>query len=147
MHRRRTVGVVALAALGLGLYGCAESSSEEAEPEPSAIIHEVKGTGLNEVILAPHAGKRLGLRMTPIGEQGGVKTISFAAVVYDSNGKPWVYVSPKARTYVRTRVAIADVVGDDVTLTSGPDTGTPVVTRGAAELYGAEAEIGAEEPE
>jgi multidrug efflux pump subunit AcrA (membrane-fusion protein) len=147
MHRRRTIGVLALAALGLGLYGCAETSSEEAEPEPSATIREVKGTGLNEVTLTEDAGPRIGLRMTPVGEQAGVKSVPYAAVVYDSEGKPWVYISPKKRTYVRTRIAIADIVGDDVTITSGPDAGTPVVTRGAAELYGAEAEIGAEEPE
>jgi hypothetical protein len=147
MHRRRTFGAVALAALALGLYGCAETSSEEAEPEPSATIHEVKGTGLNEVTLTADAGPRLGLRMAPVGEEAGAKTVPYAAVIYDSDGKAWVYVSRKPRTYVRTRIAIADVVGDEVTLTSGPDVGTPVVTRGAAELYGAEAEIGAEEPE
>jgi hypothetical protein len=147
MHRRRTIGVVALAALGLGLYGCAETASEEAEPEPSATIREVKGTGLNEVTLAPHAASRLGLRMGPIGGEAGAETVPYGAVVYDSTGKAWVYVSPKARTFVRTRIAISDVVGDTVSLAGGPDVGTAVVTRGAAELYGAEAEIGAEEPE
>jgi hypothetical protein len=147
MHRRRTIGVLALAALGLGLYGCAETSSEEAEPEPSATIHEVEGTGLNQVTLAPYAAARLGLRMAPIGGVTGAETVPYGAVLYDSDGKSWVYVSPKPRTYVRTRIVIADVVGDEVTLSAGPAVGTSVVTRGAAELYGAEAEIGAEEPE
>jgi hypothetical protein len=147
MHRRRAIGVLALAALGLGLYGCAETSSEEAEPEPSATIHEVKGTGLNRVVLAPYAAGRLGLRMSPIGGQAGAETVPYGAVVYDSEGKAWVYVSPKKNTFVRTRIAIDDVLGDTVLLSSGPVVGTSVVTRGAAELYGAEAEIGAEEPE
>jgi hypothetical protein len=147
MHRRRTVAVLALATLGFCLYGCAETTSEEAEPEPSATIREVKGTGLNEVTLSEEAGPRLGLRMTPVGEQAGVKTVPYAAVVYDSEGKAWVYVSPKPRRYVRTRITITDIVGDEVTVSNGPEVGTPVVTRGAAELYGAEAEIGAEEPE
>jgi hypothetical protein len=147
MPARKTLAVLALAALGVGAYGCAETSSEGAEPEPSAIIQEVKGTGLNRVILAPHAAGRLGLQMTPVAEQGGALTVPYGALVYDSIGKAWVYVSPKPRTFVRTRVAVADISDDTVTLSDGPVAGTPVVTRGAAELYGAESEIGAEEPE
>ena len=147
MHRRRTIGVLALAALGLGLYGCAETTTEEAEPEPSAQITEVKGTGLNQVHLTEDAVGRLGLEMTPITALADTEVVPYGAVVYDSDGKSWVYVSPKPRTYVRTRIAISDVVGDTVTLSAGPAVGTRVVTRGAAELYGAEAEIGAEEPE
>ena len=50
-------------------------------------------------------------------------------------------------TLAVTSMAQKSITGDEVTASRGPDIGTPVVTRGVAELYGAEAEIGAEEPE
>jgi hypothetical protein len=147
MQRRRTLGVLALAVLALGLCACAETSSEEAEPEPSAKISEVKGTELKYVTLAPHAAERLGLRMAPIGGQPGAETLPYSAVIYDGAGRAWVYVRSDSRTYRRKRIAISDITADTVTISSGPAVGTPIVTRGGAELFGAEDEIGAEEPE
>lgn len=147
MHRHRTVAVLAVAALSLALYGCAETSSQEAVTQLAATIQEVKGTGLNRVILTPQAVDRVGIVMRPIAGPAGAEVVPYSAVVYDSVGKAWVYVSAKPRTYQRKLIRISDITGESVTFSGGPEVGTPVVTRGAAELYGAESEIGAEEPE
>jgi hypothetical protein len=73
------------------------------------------------------------------------KVIPYAAVVYDSDGSSWTYVNSAPRTYVRARISVAAVQGDVAVLTNGPADGTAVVTQGAPELLGAEAEIAGEE--
>ncbi len=49
---------------------------------------------------------------------------------------------------MRSPITVTDIIGDAVTVVGAdPTSARAVVTRGVAELYGAEAEIGAEEPE
>ncbi len=57
MHRRRTLAVLALGAVGLGLVGCAETLLRSGEPwSQAATIKEVKGTNLKRG--DPHQGRR-----------------------------------------------------------------------------------------
>jgi hypothetical protein len=64
--------------------------------------------------------------------------LPFSAVLHDIHGGQWVYTRTSERTYSRQRVQVARVVGPDAVLASGPPAGTPVVTDGAAELFGTE---------
>ena len=68
--------------------------------------------------------------------------IPYSGVLYDKKGAPWVYSSPRERTYVRVPVTIDKVVGDSAQLSAGPDVGTVVVTQAAIKLYGAETGVG-----
>jgi hypothetical protein len=72
------------------------------------------------------------------GSEDKQKVVPYSAVYYDAKGAPWVYVTPKPLTYERQRVAVDRVVGDVAILSEGPPAGTPVVSVGAALLYGAE---------
>jgi hypothetical protein len=145
MHRGRTIAVLALAVSGLLLGACAESASEEApETHLAAKVKEIKGSNLKQVILSSVARNRLGLTMAPITGLPGAAAIPYGAVLYDGHGRPWVYVESAPLTYQRKSIKIQDVTGDQVTLSDGPAVGTRVVTRGAAELFGAEDEIGSE---
>ena len=79
----------------------------------------------------------------PIAGSGETrKIIPYAAVLYDPTGKTWVYTNPTELVYVRQPIQIETIAGDDVILGDGPPTGTPVVTVGAAELYGTEFGVG-----
>lgn len=66
------------------------------------------------------------------------KVVPYAAVYYDGKGAPWVYVNTKPLVFERRRIGIERIVGDLAVLSDGPAIGTPVVTVGAALLYGAE---------
>ena len=66
------------------------------------------------------------------------KVVPYAAVYYDGKGAPWVYVNTKPLVFERRRIAIERIVGELAVLSDGPAIGTPVVTVGAALLYGAE---------
>ncbi|HLZ38593.1 MAG TPA: hypothetical protein VKP64_12735 [Mycobacteriales bacterium] len=78
------------------------------------------------------------------GATAGSTVIPLAAVLYDPEGKTWIYTSPTPRTFVRARVTIDHASGTLAHLREGPPPGTPVVTVGAAELFGAEYGVGGE---
>ena len=50
----------------------------------------------------------------------------------------WVYVSLGGHKYSRRRIRLERISGPLALLASGPEPGTPVVTDGAAELFGTE---------
>ena len=95
-----------------------------------------------EVTDAGAAGAlRIGERVTatvPLREEAETLTVAWSAVVHDYHGGTWVYVETAPRTFVRKRVEVRYVVGDDAALEAGPPNGARVVVRGASELYGTE---------
>ena len=70
------------------------------------------------------------------------KLVPYAAVLYDAQGKTWVYTNPEPLVFVRQSIQIDTVVGDETRLLAGPPVGTAVVTVGGAELYGTEFGVG-----
>jgi hypothetical protein len=50
----------------------------------------------------------------------------------------WVFTLVDPMTYIRQKVTVARISGNDAVLQSGPPPGTVVVTIGAVELLGAE---------
>jgi len=81
---------------------------------------------------------RMRVELQVAGSDEKQKVVPYGAVYYDAKGAPWVYVSGKPLTFERQRIGIERIVGDLAVLSEGPPVGTPVVTVGAALLYGAE---------
>lgn len=82
--------------------------------------------------------KRTRIELPLSGYDGVQKVVPYGAVYYDAKGAPWIYVSTAPLTFERQRVGVSRIEGDLAVLTEGPPVGTPVVTVGAALLYGAE---------
>ena len=125
---------------GLLLSGCAQVSEEEGsiENEP-AKVEPIEGTDLVRVILTADAAERLDIQADPIREATGSGTvIPYAAVFYTADGATLTYTNPEPLTYVRAPIVVDHIKGDLVFLSDGPPSGTAVVTRGAAELFGTE---------
>lgn len=137
---QRLVGVVVVG--GLALAGCAQTSATEESGDKSAKIVEVEGSDVKRVVLTNRAVERLDIQTAPVAEEAGAQVVPYAAVVYDPSGNTWVFTSPEPLTYARSPITITRIAGDKAFLAAGPATGTPVVTVGTAELYGAENEIG-----
>jgi hypothetical protein len=139
--------VAAIAAVGLGVAGCSDSSESSSEGgDPAATIEETKapdGTELQRITLEPRAAERLGIRFATITEEAGSLVAPYAALVYDPFGSTWVYTSPKPNVFLRAPVNVREIAGERVFLVDGPEAGTKVVTRATIELYGVEEEIGA----
>ncbi len=88
------------------------------------------------------AGQRVRVEIPLSGSGAQRKVVPYASVIYDLQGGAWAYTSPAPLTFVRDRISIDYVDGDLAVLSQGPATGTPVVTTGAAELFGTEAGVG-----
>ncbi len=84
------------------------------------------------------AGERVAAEITASDSLREALVIPFSAVLHDIHGGQWVYAKTAEHTYMRRRIQVARVAGGDAVLASGPDAGTPVVSEGAAELFGTE---------
>jgi hypothetical protein len=139
--RLLAIGLVLVAA-GLPLSSCTEVETESAEGYEPAELKPVKGNDeLVRVTFTAEGAKRVGLKTAEIARSGRQKVVSYKALIYDPDGKTYVYTSPKPLSYLREPVEVARVRGDRVLLSDGPPAGTTVVTVGAAEVYGTELEV------
>lgn len=83
-------------------------------------------------------GQRVNVQL-PLRTTGGAGlSVPLASVVHDAYGGAWVYVRTDSLRFERRRIDIREVLGDRALLRRGPAAGTPVVTDGAAELFGVE---------
>jgi len=86
--------------------------------------------------LAP--GQRVWVELALSGGGTQLKIVPYAAVIYDVNGKTWVYTNPEPLVFVRQSISVNYVEGDQAFLAEGPAAGTTVVTVGGSLLYGTE---------
>lgn len=143
--RRSSAAAALLVAAGLALAGCGGSAGAETTPTAVASVHSPPDGGPGIVSLADSAARRLVLRTTAVAGTPGALVVPYGAVVYQPDGSSWVYVQLEPLTYQRAPVTITGISGEQVTLSSGPQLGTPVVTQGAPELVGVETGIDGEE--
>jgi RND family efflux transporter MFP subunit len=113
------------------------AAAPSATPSASAIdlMFEVPGASP----LSP--GERVNVRLSGKGTENAI-VVPHSALLNDIHGGTWVYVRTAPHVFERRRVEVQDVVNNLVLLTRGPDVNTPVVTNGAAELYGVEFGVG-----
>src|SRR6266536_1985106 len=128
----KTAAAIGLAvALTAVLAGCGGAAPE---PPAPAKVMQIAGSSVQRVQLTGPAAERLGVTtqavretsVTAAGTTAVHKVIPYAAVVYDTDGSTWAYVSTAV-------------------LHDGPAVGAPVVTVGAPELLGTEYNISGEE--
>lgn len=74
--------------------------------------------------------------------RGRHTAIPYASVIYSEDGRTWAYVCPQPLRFVRVEIDVARIDGDEAVLAKGPPAGARVVTTGAAQVYGAEFEVG-----
>jgi hypothetical protein len=130
-------GLTVIAALLLS--SCGEPVSEEhVVAEPPAIVEEVADTEIPRVTLTERAAERVDLQTAPVETIGDRLVVPFSAVMVDPDGTFWVYTNPESLVFLRHEITIDREEGDQTFLTAGPPPGTPVVTVGVPELYGAE---------
>jgi RND family efflux transporter MFP subunit len=86
-------------------------------------------------------GERVNVRLVQKGAEIAT-VVPHSALLHDIHGGTWVYVRTAPHAYARQRVEVQDVVGNAVLLSRGPAVNTPVVSTGAAELYGVEFGVG-----
>jgi hypothetical protein len=126
--------------------GACETAAVKATETKPAQVEAIAGTELHKVTLTARAAERLDIKTVSVQEivvRGGRhKVVPYGAVLYDARGETWVYTSPAPLQFVRHRIRVDYIDRDRAVLSEGPAVGMAVVTVGAAELFGAEFEIG-----
>ncbi|MDA2927738.1 efflux RND transporter periplasmic adaptor subunit [Acidobacteria bacterium AH-259-G07] len=82
-------------------------------------------------------GERVSVAISMLGEEECLQ-VPWSSILYDIHGGTWVYEQIEPLVYSRKRVSVERVTGSFACLASGPPPGTPVVSAGAAELFGTE---------
>jgi hypothetical protein len=145
-HTNSWTAVVAMMACSITVGGCKPKGVKASESHKPAHVEAIEGSPLHRVTLTSRASERLDIKLTQVEDMvmGGVtrKVVPYGAVLYDVNGDTWVYTSPEPLVFVRHHIVVDYISGDRAVLSGGPPAGTKVVTVGAAELFGAEFEIG-----
>jgi hypothetical protein len=115
-----------------------------AQPTGMAPVEDMKRSMLTLYYVVPgkehglEMNKRMRVELQLSGGEEKQKVVPYRAVYYDAKGAPWVYVNGTPLTFQRQRIGVERIVGDLAVLSEGPAVGTPIVTVGAAMLYGAE---------
>lgn len=137
---RKALMIFVFAALLLSACGGGQISVTGEKIEPSR-VEPIEGSEFSRLILTEKAVERLGIETAPIQiEQLSSEhlAVPYSAVMYGLEGETWVYTNPEPLVYIREEITVDFIDGDLVALVDGPEVGTPVVTVGAALLYGAE---------
>jgi multidrug efflux pump subunit AcrA (membrane-fusion protein) len=131
-----------LATAALPVAGCTEVETETATGYEPSTLEPVKGNDdLQRVTFTAEGARRVDLQTAAVRRSGKRKVVPYAALIYDPEGKTYVYTSPKPLEYLREEVKVDRIEGDRVLVSRGPPAGTEVVTVGAAEVYGTELEV------
>ena len=133
--------IFVLLVAGLQISACGPLATKAQKVQPFR-LEPVAGTEFKRVILTEKAAQRLDIQTVAVQAQDAngsqQKVVPYAAVLYGLAGQTWTYVNPEPLVFVRQVIVIESIQGDLAVLSEGPDVGIPVVTVGAAELYGAE---------
>ena len=143
----RVIGA-AVVAFSLMLSACQAPAPAPHDGEEPSHIEHIDGTDLTRVTITEKAAERIDLQTTEVFEQvmprssAPATCVPYSSLIYDSEGRTWVYISDAPRSFVREAVVIDYIEGDVAVLSSGPSVGAVVAAVGVAELYGTEFEVG-----
>lgn len=141
LRRRPMAAAAVCAALLCALPACAQPAAQaESASEAPAKVEKNATTGIARITLSERAIERLELVTDTVkpAPGGAGLILPYAALLYDPQGKTWVYTNTEPRVFERQAVTVTKVEAGTVTASAGPAVGTPVVTVAAPELFGAE---------
>lgn len=138
---RPSRATVALLVVGLSLSACRGGQEPAAQEYAPAEIGTANAAGVKPVTFTEDGAVRVGLRTAEVLAAGALTEIPYEALLYDRVGKTWVYTVPQPLRFVREPVVVDRIEGNRVLLAGGPPAGTPVVTTGMTEVWGAELDI------
>lgn len=104
-----------------------------------ATVERLQDGRLPKIVLTDHAVKRLGIISQKL--RSGFE-VPRSSLLYDTQGRAWVYVDLGHSTYQRAEIEVLKVRDEVLEIKSKFEPSIQVVTIGAAELFGTESGIG-----
>ena len=130
----------------LPLAACSQHDSHAAHAEHPAQVDKIEGSELSRVTFTEKAAERIGVETASVREQeldGSMRrVVPYSSLIYDPQGRTWIYTISQPRTFVRQQVEVDRIDGGWVFLADGPAAGTEIASVGVAEIYGAETGVG-----
>lgn len=120
---------------------CTGEHAKEKKIAPAKVDAGEAGA-LPTVVLTPEAENRIGVSVLKAETSGVSAKIATSAIIYDLNGKTWVYVRKNNQSYIRVHVELKQISEKTAWVQSDALANADVVVRGAAELYGTEHGVG-----
>ena len=133
MKRTKLFLLILMMVVALQLAACGPKPTTTEKINPST-LEEIEGSELQRVILTEKAAQRIKLQTVPASGQ----VVPYSAVIYDTEGKTWIYTNPAPLTFVRAPIVIDRIEGDQAFLSQPLESDAPIVTVGVSEIYGAE---------
>jgi hypothetical protein len=125
------------------LAACAQAAATSSNPyKPSSLSAVTGDSDRHLVTLTAVAAQRIGLQTAAVGQDGTSKTVPSAATLFGASGRSFVYTATSPLTFLRVEIEVLADDGKVTRFSGGPAPGTPVVTTGVTEVYGAEFEVG-----
>lgn len=97
---------------------------------------------ISKLTLTEAAEKRLGIGTVSIIPVNGVAAVPDSSLVYDSEGRLWLFSKDGDHSYHREEVTLISIDRETARVRIGRTDLLQVVTAGSAELFGAEAGVG-----
>ena len=143
-QRRLPLAAAVCAALLFTLPACAQpAATPAAAGEAPAKVEKNATTGIAKLTVTEHGLDRIELKTEPVAAGTGTDVLlPYASLLYDADGKTWVYTNPAPRVYERQAVTVSQGRGRCGHGRAGPAVGNPVVTVGADEFFGTEFNTG-----
>ena len=139
---RRIYTFLVAAVLAFTGFNVMAAKEKAVDPNAPAVVKPTEEKGISRITLTDQAAKRLGIQVAVAKEAPQGVEVPYSALLYEASGGEWVYINPEGNVYKRASVKVQRIDGNRMYLSKGPAKGTKVVTVGAAELFGAEFEIG-----
>ena len=142
MNSLPNLALMLLVPLVFTLQGCSKAGSSGHAPAVKHSSMVAEGDGIHRITLSEEAARRLRFEFAHAKKEGDHMSLPYTTLLYDPNGKEWVYVSLSPTTFKRAALKVTAIDGDTVHYSEGPADGTKIVTWGAVELSGIEYGIG-----
>jgi len=106
--------LVFLTTLALVVGACAQSSEPETtSDEGPAHIEDIAGSEVKRVTLTDEAADRIGVQTVPVAAaDGGRVKVPSATVLFDQQGRTWVFTEPEHDVFVREPVTVIGTNGE-----------------------------------
>lgn len=128
---------------GVLLTGCLGKHSGHEKIQPAQVSGPSTPGSMPSLTLTADARRRLDIESRYFQRSlGGRQVLPVSALLYDTQGVAWVFVEPSPSVFQREQIQVLRTNDNRIVVESRIADSVPIVTRGAAELLGAESGVG-----
>lgn len=135
--------IIFMTLLALLTFGCTKSKSAYQKIQPAKVEKSSDSSTPPVVTLTVEAKARLGIEVVKYATApGGNVTLPLSSLLYDNQGKTWVFIESKENEFQRHDVQVVETHKNQISIRPSFSNSALIVSHGAAELFGTESGVG-----